>query len=228
MSLTKKVVNTKKTCKVTFTIPEAIAPNSEFVSIVGEFNNWNFDNAEMRKLKSGAFEKTLEIPTGASYQFRYRTNDGTWFNDEAADAYIWSPFAGTENSVVDLTQLKEEKAASPKAKKTSVVKKTSSEIIAEAKPDSKLKIDSKTAEKNDLTKIEGVGPKIAKLLFEKGFMSYDEVAKAKVSDLQAVLTEAGSRYAVHKADSWPAQAKLAAAGSWEKLKLMQDKLKGGK
>lgn len=223
MSLTKKLVNTKKTCKVTFKVSETIAKNSEFVSIVGEFNNWNFDNAEMSKLKNGSFEKTIELPVGDTYQFRYRTSEGYWFNDEAADNYINAPFAGTHNSVLDLTEFKTEEV---------IVKKTAAK--KEVKPTvAKTEVkETKTAKaketKIDLTKIEGVGPKIAKLLIEKGLNTFELISTSKVETLQEVLNAAGSKFAMHKPDSWPAQAKLAASNKWEDLKKMQDKLKEGK
>jgi hypothetical protein len=33
---------------------------------------------------------------------------------------------------------------------------------------------------------------------------------------------------MHDPTTWPAQAKLAAAGKWDELKAMQDNLKGGR
>ncbi|HRD82746.1 MAG TPA: hypothetical protein PLL53_18425 [Saprospiraceae bacterium] len=54
------------------------------------------------------------------------------------------------------------------------------------------------------------------------------MSKAKPATLKTILDEAGSRFKMHDPTTWPAQAKLAAAGSWEKLQTMQDELKGGK
>jgi hypothetical protein len=42
------------------------------------------------------------VAAGARHEFRYRTGDGRWFNDEAADDYVPNEFGGV-NCVVDLT-----------------------------------------------------------------------------------------------------------------------------
>ena len=81
---------------------------------------------------------------------------------------------------------------------------------------------------DDLTKIEGVGPKIQTLLQEKGILTFSDLAKAKVADLKAILEAAGSRYKMHDPATWAKQAKLAADGQWEKLQQLQNELKGGK
>ena len=43
-----------------------------------------------------------------------------------------------------------------------------------------------------------------------------------------VLEKAGKRYQIHDPKTWPQQSKLAAAGQWDKLQKLQDKLNGGK
>ncbi|MCB9809796.1 50S ribosomal protein L21 [Candidatus Peribacteria bacterium] len=81
---------------------------------------------------------------------------------------------------------------------------------------------------DDLTRIEGVGPKIADLLTAAGYETYASVSAATVADLQAVLDEAGPRYSVHSPATWPEQAALAAAGDFSALTALQEQLKGGK
>ncbi|MCB9165849.1 MAG: 50S ribosomal protein L27 [Flavobacteriales bacterium] len=81
---------------------------------------------------------------------------------------------------------------------------------------------------DDLKKIEGIGPKIAELFNNAGIHTFAELAAASVDRLKEVLADAGSRYAAHDPGTWPEQAQLAAAGKWDELKALQDKLVGGK
>ena len=55
----------------------------------------------MNKLKNGTFKGTIDLESGTSYEFRYLV-DGNYVNDEEADGYAWSDFAGAENSVLSL------------------------------------------------------------------------------------------------------------------------------
>jgi predicted flap endonuclease-1-like 5' DNA nuclease len=80
----------------------------------------------------------------------------------------------------------------------------------------------------DLKIVEGIGPKIEKLLKKAGIGTWEDLAKAKKKALQKVLSDAGDAYRIHDPATWPDQAKLALKGEWEKLKEYQDYLKGGK
>jgi hypothetical protein len=42
------------------------------------------------------------------------------------------------------------------------------------------------------------------------------------------LHDAGSRFQMHDPSTWPQQSDLAAAGKWDELKALQDKLNAGK
>lgn len=80
----------------------------------------------------------------------------------------------------------------------------------------------------DLQKVEGIGPKIAGLLIDKGIYNLADLAKTPVDTLQGILAEAGRRYAIADPSTWPEQAALGAEGAWDKMKALQDKLKGGR
>ncbi len=58
----------------------------------------------------------------------------------------------------------------------------------------------------DLRKIQGIGPAIAKLLNARGIDTWTQLAETEVADLQAILAEAGPRYRVHDPSTWPDQA----------------------
>ncbi|GGG53912.1 hypothetical protein GCM10011414_24540 [Croceivirga lutea] len=96
MSIQKKYLKSKPVCKVTFSVP---AKEAKSVSVVGDFNNWNPKNSELKKLKNGTFKGTFDLPADNDYEFRYIV-DSTYVNDEAADRYQWNDYAGTENAVL--------------------------------------------------------------------------------------------------------------------------------
>ncbi len=79
---------------------------------------------------------------------------------------------------------------------------------------------------DDLTIIEGIGPKIEKLLKQAGITSYSQLSTASADRLQHILHQAGLQ--LHDATTWPRQALMARDGKWEELKLWQQQLDGGK
>lgn len=83
-------------------------------------------------------------------------------------------------------------------------------------------------EKDNLRKIEGIGPAIERLLNAAGINTFVELSEASVERLTEILSEGGPSFSIHKPDTWPRQAALAAAGQWEELKAWQDELDGGK
>ena len=99
MPLTKKLSKDKTVCKVGFSLPAEAAGGAGKLFLAGEFNGWQ--PAPMRKAK-GIFSLSVELPTGASYQYRFVTGAGKWLNDTEADCYVNSTFAGADNSVVML------------------------------------------------------------------------------------------------------------------------------
>jgi small subunit ribosomal protein S2 len=83
------------------------------------------------------------------------------------------------------------------------------------------------AKADDLTKIEGIGPKGAEALVNAGLNTFEKLAGSKPDAIKEILTEASSRMAHLDPTSWPKQAKMAADGDWDKLKDWQDKAKAG-
>ena len=80
---------------------------------------------------------------------------------------------------------------------------------------------------DDLSKIEGVGPKIALVLSSNGITTYAQLAKADPAAVQDMLKKSSGRFNMAKPQTWPEQAELAASGNWEALKKLQDELDGG-
>lgn len=112
-------------------------------------------------------------------------------------------------------------AAKSIAKKASEKKETTATKSVAKKTTSKKEAD-------DLTKIEGVGPKIAELLIAAKLVTFKDVSEVKSDVIAKILEEAGPRYNIHDPSSWPKQAKLAADDKWDELNILQEKLKGGK
>lgn len=87
---------------------------------------------------------------------------------------------------------------------------------------------SSTNEKvhDDLSKIEGIGPKVVKVLARAGITTFEELATANVDDVQNVLNKAGLQ--MLNPEGWIDQAKLAVQGDWDGFEKLQKKLKGGR
>lgn len=71
---------------------------------------------------------------------------------------------------------------------------------------------------DDLTLVDGVGPKIAGVLADAGIGTWRALGDADVEQLRGVLEEAGARYRMHDPSGWPAQARLLAEGRWREFK----------
>ena len=80
---------------------------------------------------------------------------------------------------------------------------------------------------DDLTIVEGIGPKIAELLTARGLQTFAELAVTPVDRIAAILQEAGPHFRMAVPTTWPEQAKLAAHNRWTELKTLQDALDGG-
>lgn len=80
---------------------------------------------------------------------------------------------------------------------------------------------------DDLTTIEGIGPKISGILKDNGFKTFSDVAGSQVHTLQKLLDDKGSSFRLAKPDSWPKQASICAKGDWAELKKYQNRLVNG-
>ena len=104
-------------------------------------------------------------------------------------------------------------------------KNVSSKSISKS---TKKKSFVKSDKGDDLTKIDGIGPAIAKLLNAAMIYTFKDLADTKVSRLQTILTKAGPKFKMHSPASWPEQSSLASVGRLDDLKKLQDELDGGR
>ncbi|WP_299121739.1 hypothetical protein [uncultured Winogradskyella sp.] len=86
----------------------------------------------------------------------------------------------------------------------------------------------KRIKENDLTIVEGIGPKIQELFHNHDVKTWKALSECSVDKCQSVLNSGGDRYKIHKPGTWPEQAKMAYEGRWEDLLKWQDELDGGK
>jgi len=156
-------------------------------------------------------------------------------NDDASKSINIIMTEVTNAIAEGLTERKSEKQADKEGKETAAKAKPAAEKVpavkeevAAAKVEEKKEAPKKeAATADDLTKIEGVGPKAAEALVNAGISTFTKVADANADKMKEILTEASSRMAHLDPTSWPKQAKMAADGKWDELKEWQDNVKGG-
>lgn len=207
--------------KVTFTLAAEIVGEATSAVLLGEFNNWDYNNGiSLKKQKDGSMKATTTLEAGRTYQYRYLLNDGRWVNDQRADNYVHISGYQVENCVISVPveeEVNTESIAKPgKAAKTIKEKKSA------------IKAEKASSTPDDLTKVEGIGKKIATLLAAENILTFKDLSKISVKKLKGILEVAGNKFQMHDPASWPKQAKLAASAKWEELEVLQKELTGGK
>ncbi len=207
--------------KVTFTLSSEIVGEATSAVLLGEFNNWDYnDGITLKKQKDGSMKATATLEAGKTYQYRYLLNDGRWVNDHKADNYVHISGFQVENCVVAVPADEVEAATEVAEKPAKAVK------AKEKKPSAKAEKNGTAVD--DLTRIEGIGKKIVTLLADEKILTYKDLSKASVKKLKDIIAAAGSKFQMHDPTSWPTQAKLAASSDWDALEALQKELKGGK
>ena len=83
--LKREAVKDSNQIKVTFVIPNN--PDQPRISVVGDFNNWDPTATVFVKRQNNTRSVSATVDPGQRYRFRYYVADGSWLNDESADAY---------------------------------------------------------------------------------------------------------------------------------------------
>jgi len=156
-------------------------------------------------------------------------------NDDAGKSIEAIMTSVTEAVSEGLAERKADKAdkqtekEAPKAKAAPAPKAEKVEKAAPVveKKEAPKKKETVKVEAEDLTKIEGVGPKAAEAMIAAGIATFADLSKAEADNIKTILTEASPRLAHLEPASWPKQAKMAADGKWDELKEWQDNTKGG-
>ncbi len=120
------------------------------------------------------------------------------------------------------SQTKKQQKEQQKEEQITEQKRTEKQMVTETSK----RPDPKRGEKDDLTKIEGIGPKVAKVLSDSGITSFESLSTADPSEVKTVLNEAGLQ--MMSPEGWIEQAEFAAREDWDGLQKLQDELKGGR
>ena len=76
---------------------------------------------------------------------------------------------------------------------------------------------------NDLTRIKGIGPKMAAILQQAGILTYADLARAELTRLEEIL--ASERLlSLAQPETWLEQSRLASRAAWEDLQTLQQRL----
>lgn len=89
--------NVKETVKVTFALPKS-DPRLP-ASVVGDFNGWRNDAHPLLPRSNDTCSAVVTLAPGCRYEFRYRSADGIWFDDDQADHRVANEH-GSTNGVV--------------------------------------------------------------------------------------------------------------------------------
>lgn len=133
----------------------------------------------------------------------------------------------TTSKLAEMPAQKPAKPAKPAAAKPA--------SIQSAAPSASMAIDVAAAKAagftlknaNDLTVVEGIGPKINELFHNSGIKTFAALAEATVPQMRAILDAGGSRFRIANPSTWAQQAALAAENKWTELKKLQNALSGG-
>ena len=92
-----------------------------------------------------------------------------------------------------------------------------SEILASGGKKAPAKESKPKKSKDDLTKVEGIGPKAAEALSKAGVNTFEKLSKKSVEEIRTILVEASKTLAHLDPQTWAQQAKLAAEGKCDEL-----------
>ncbi len=131
-----------------------------------------------------------------------------------------------EMAFIELVDYNEIYGKTAQTEKKSTRRRGSSKKKATSTTESKEAKAEKAGD--DLTIVEGVGPKIAEVLAAAGIATYADLAKTDAEKVKEILTEAGSNFNTADPTTWAEQAQLAADGKFEELEKLKAELDGGK
>jgi 1,4-alpha-glucan branching enzyme len=81
----KKTADKNDKVKVTFSLP--YSEGQAAIAVAGDFNDWSTTSHKLAKRNNGTCSVSVVLEPEQRYRFRYYSEEGHWFNDEAADGY---------------------------------------------------------------------------------------------------------------------------------------------
>ncbi len=76
--VTKQNINKGKSQKLRVTFVMPAINGCECLYLVGKFDEWPESVYRMQRADDGTWSLVLELECGREYQYRYRTDTGTW------------------------------------------------------------------------------------------------------------------------------------------------------
>jgi predicted flap endonuclease-1-like 5' DNA nuclease len=98
-------------------------------------------------------------------------------------------------------------------------------VVNEPEVEAPGSVVAPTTAADDLQRIEGIGPKIERVLNAAGVTTFQQLAERDVEEIRQILAAAEVRA---NTSTWAEQAQLASSGKWEQLFQLQSKIKGGR
>lgn len=117
----------------------------------------------------------------------------------------------------------EEQDGQPETTVDAPVEETPAASIAEQAPEAVI---ATPPEPDDLTKIEGIGPKADQVLQEAGVHTFAQLAETSPESLKAILVSAGLQ--LLDPGTWAEQARLISEGKIEEFEALIGQLRGGR
>ncbi len=128
--------------------------------------------------------------------------------------------------------IEEIKEIIPESNEPVIVENTLSPYLSEITDSEEVAVEESVkyneAKTDELDIIEGIGPKIAMLLYDAGIFTFRDLATTPIYKVEEVLEAAGPHFARHNPSTWTQQAKLAAEGRWDDLEALKVFLIRGK
>ena len=177
------------------------------------------DSIEITRRAKVRRSKLYFLRDAVAKTMRYKLRRISDVKSSSADLPVWET---AEDVIPEDAEMEAE--VEPEVNKVEVVEETKE---AESENDAdvaKVKAEETKTETDDLTKIEGIGPVIAKTLAENGITTFAALADAKDEATQEMIKDVKGN---HQAGTWNEQAALARDGKWDELKTLQDALDGG-
>ena len=149
----------------------------------------------------------------------------TTTSEPAPPAKLAEAPASTVVAPAPLATPSEVKATPKPAAKPAKPKAATSAIVIDIAAAKAAGFSLKNAD--DLTIVEGIGPKINELFVDSGIKTFAQLAEQTVTQMRAILDKGGARFRIANPSTWAQQAKLASTNKWSELKKLQNGLSGG-
>lgn len=125
------------TTQIAFTLPAEAVEGASEAMLLGDFNNWNPEQApRLERQADGSFKTVAQLEEGQTYHYRFLLNDGRWVNDYYAQYYVCIPELYIDNCVitVPVSEAKENKIAESPKESATGKKAINAETGAKAEP----------------------------------------------------------------------------------------------